>query len=233
MSTGGQMTHDAIRDALPECALGILDGRERAMVMGHVESCESCAEELLTLTTTADSLVHLPVAVDPPLGFESRVMERITRSSAPVIERRRRILQWAAALALVAGAIGAGWAVGRTVAGGPPAKSADAPVIERSLVAGQRTVGSVWVDTGPTSWMFVSLDLPGATATVRCEIVTTSGHRDLVGTYALETGHAAWGTALSVPWSSVKTVEITSASGARLATLAATSWPGTARAPAN
>ncbi|MFI5034802.1 MAG: zf-HC2 domain-containing protein [Acidimicrobiales bacterium] len=223
MTTRDDGAHEAVRGALAEYALGVLDGRDRAAVMGHVEGCEECADEVRSLTTTADALVHVPVAADPPLGFESRVMERIRRSGGPHARTRTTLVSLAAAASVI-GAFGVGWALQSATAPTTQAHLAG-PVVERSLVAAGHPVGVVYVDTGRPSWMFVSLDVTGAPSRIRCDVITTSGRHDLVGTFNLVAGHGAWGTTLAVPWSSVRTVEITSMSGARVATLGAPSWP--------
>jgi hypothetical protein len=219
-------THDALRASLAELALDILDGRQRAAVISHVEGCEECAGELRSLSATADALVLIPVAVDPPLGFESRVIERIRRNAPSFARRQYRGVRFAAAAAVIAAAFGVGWTIEHATSATSHA-NAVGPFIERSLVAGGKTVGSVYVDTGRPSWMFVSLNAPGAPSRIRCEVVTSNGHHDVIGTFSLVAGHGAWGKALPMSWSAVRTVEITTTSGARVATLGASSWPST------
>ncbi len=222
MTTSGSSTHDEVREHLAEYALGVLDGRERAAVLAHVEACADCAEESRSLAAAADTLVMVPVAVDPPLGFESRVVERIRSSAARSGRSRWGVPRLAAAAAIVAVAFAVGWGVEHATStpGGGPAHS----VIERQLVASGRSVGLVYVDTGRPTWMFVSLDVPGAPAKVVCEVVTRSGLRERVGTFTLADGHGAWGATLAVPWSQVRAVDITSTSGVRLAALGSSTW---------
>ncbi len=224
MTTDDDTIHDAMRASLPELALDILDGRQRATVMSHVDSCEECADELRALSATADALVLVPIAVDPPLGFESRVIERIRRSDPPVAFGRLRTLRLAAAAAAILVAFGVGWTLER-VTSTPSHATTSGPFVERSLTASGKTVGSVYVDTGQPSWMFVSLNAPGAPSRIRCEVITSSGRRDVIGSFSLVAGHGAWAKALPMPWSSVRTVEITTTSGVRIATLGASTWP--------
>lgn len=219
MTTGEQLSHDALRESLAECALGILDGRQRAAVMAHVETCEECEFELRALSSTAEALVTVPVAQDPPLGFESRVIERIRRSDTPVVRLRFQPLHLVAAAAVIVAAFGIGWVVDRATSPSPKKVAISRHVIERSLVSSGQTVGAVYVDTGRPSWMFVSIDAPGAPSRIRCEVVTKSGRHDLVGTFSLNSGHGAWGKALSVPWSTVRNVVISTTSGVRIAAL--------------
>jgi hypothetical protein len=223
-TTHDDTTHDALRASLPELALDILDGRQRATVMSHVENCEECAGELRALSATADALVLVPVAVDPPLGFESRVIERIRRSDPALAHGRFRTLRLAAAAAAIIVAFGVGWTV-EHVTSAPSHASATGPLIERSLTASGKTVGSIYVDTGQPSWMFVSLNVPGAPSRIRCEVITSSGRHDVIGTFSLVAGHGAWAKTLPMAWSSVRTVDITTTSGVRIATLGASTWP--------
>ena len=75
---------DAYDDELAELALGVLTGRERARVLVHVESCPRCAEELEQLSRTADAVVQVAPEVEPPLGFEVRLFERMGVADASV-----------------------------------------------------------------------------------------------------------------------------------------------------
>ena len=55
----------------------MLTGRERSRVLSHVESCPRCAEELEILSRTADSVLQAAPDMEPPLGFEVRLFERM------------------------------------------------------------------------------------------------------------------------------------------------------------
>jgi|SRR5579872_4424661 len=221
MTSDDQFSHDALRASLAECALGILDGRERAVVMAHVETCEECEGDLLALSATSEALLTVPVAQDPPLGFESRVMDRIRASDTSVTRLGWRPLQLVAAAAVLMAAFGVGWALDHATSAPGTTNAVRSDIVERNLVSNGRTIGAVYVDTARPSWMFVSIDAPGAPSRIRCEVVTTSGRHDLVGTFWLSGGYGAWGKRLDVPWSSVRTVEISTTSGVRIATLQA------------
>ncbi len=222
MTVNDRSAHDDAREQLAEYVLGVLDGRERAVVLAHLEGCTDCAEEARSLAEAADALVLVPVAVDPPLGFESRVVDRIRSSASPARRREWGLARLAAAAAIVAVAFGVGWGVEHATSssGGGPTRS----VIERQLVASGHPVGLVYVDTGRPTWMFVSLDVPGAPAKVICEVTTRAGRHERVGTFTLAHGSGAWGATLSVPWNQVRAVDITSTSGVHLAALGGTTW---------
>ena len=90
---------------LAELALGVLTGRDRARVLSHVESCPRCAEELEILSRTADSVVQAAPEMEPPLGFEVRLFERMGLTDVPPRRRRRlRPSRWVPAVVGVAAA---------------------------------------------------------------------------------------------------------------------------------
>ena len=75
---------------LAEFALGISTGRDRAMVLAHVEDCARCRLEVDRLSAAADSLLELVPPADPPIGFEVRLFERMrTGPSAALLPARR------------------------------------------------------------------------------------------------------------------------------------------------
>src|SRR6059058_3689151 len=77
-------THCAgIRALLPELALGIADGEERARALEHLGGCAECRRELDELSAIADELVALAPEREPPAGFEGRVIERLRVRAAP------------------------------------------------------------------------------------------------------------------------------------------------------
>ena len=75
-------------EALAELALGILDGPQRASLLGHIASCASCAVELEQWTAAAVELAPHRARVDPPVGFETRLLERMSRSWLAEIWKR-------------------------------------------------------------------------------------------------------------------------------------------------
>ena len=111
--------------SLAELALGILPGDERARMLAHLEGCERCQVEAERLTATADTLLHLAPEIEPPLGLEVRLFERLDVSvptSESKVARKRiggslvrlshrgRVLVAAAATAAaIALGFGGGW----------------------------------------------------------------------------------------------------------------------------
>jgi hypothetical protein len=77
MSEHGDMGCDEFADVAAELALGVLMGRERADALAHLERCGACRETVRQLTMTGEQLLELLPAVEPPAGFENRVMARL------------------------------------------------------------------------------------------------------------------------------------------------------------
>ena len=77
MSEVNEMGCAEFADAAAELALGVLTGRERAQALAHLDQCEACRENVRQLTVTGEELVGLLPAIEPPAGFETRVMERL------------------------------------------------------------------------------------------------------------------------------------------------------------
>jgi hypothetical protein len=196
-------------DELAELALGISTGRQRALTLAHVEGCPRCQGEVERLSLAADSLLDVVAEVEPPLGFEVRLMERLGagRTSRQSVRRpwfvRRASLALACLLVLVAlgVGVGTGWLAR---GGGQPAIARSAfgtgpggRVETASLVAGGRGIGTVTVYYGTTSWLFMSLDYGSWSGKASCEIRLADGKTVLLGTFWLDNGYGAWGVALS------------------------------------
>lgn len=77
MSERSEMSCREFSDVAAELALGVLTGRERAAALAHLDHCDACRENVRQLTMTGEGLLELLPSVEPPAGFESRVMERI------------------------------------------------------------------------------------------------------------------------------------------------------------
>jgi hypothetical protein len=219
-------SHDDYRNDLPEFALGILDGRQRAALLAHLDTCLECAQTVQELTDASDALLHVPVGAEPTLGFESRIIERIRRSQPT--PNRRTLRSWpslAAAAALVVVSFGLGWALEHGLSHSPTAKPvALGNMDQRSLELNGHNVGSVLAYPGSPSWMFVTVDAPPSLSSVRCTVVTKSGDRQFIGTFTLKNGEGSWGTSLPVDFTTVRNVQLTSSNGAVVANLAAATW---------
>ncbi|MEU5089142.1 hypothetical protein [Streptomyces sp. NPDC021356] len=75
------VTCEKLRDFGAELALGVLPGRERAGAVAHLEGCADCREHVRQLTQVGDRLIGLLPCSEPPVGFETRVAQALTRGA--------------------------------------------------------------------------------------------------------------------------------------------------------
>src|SRR6202167_443761 len=143
---------------LAELALGVLTGRERARVLAHVEDCPRCADELELLSRVADTVVQAAPEMDPPLGFEVRLFERMGVSDVTPRRRRFRPSRWVPAVVGVAAAALA-LGLGLSLTGSSPTPTVTAQpqgahrVVTAALVEHGETVGHVMVVGGAKPWI--------------------------------------------------------------------------------
>jgi hypothetical protein len=196
---------EQVRDAAAELALGVLPARERAAAIRHLDGCPECRAHLRGLTQVADQLLDLVPAVQPPAGFEQRVLGRIGLAAAepvaPVIplpsrrdlrpERRPVGARMRAVLAAAAAAIVLVSGVGGYLAG---QRSGPEGVYEAILTtADNRTVGEVYAVGGEHGWVSMEIDTGGASETVLCRIVREDGSTVPLGEFWLKDGKGWWG----------------------------------------
>jgi len=212
---------EAYEDDLAELALGALTGRPRAQALSHVESCPRCAEELEQLSRVADAIVQVGPDVEPPVGFEVRLFERM--GVADVRRRRRfRPSYWVpatVAAAVLALALG----LGLTLSSSPaPTATASAhqhgSVISADLVQNGAVVGHVAAAGGAEPWMSMMLADSAARGKVNCMVITRDGTTHLVGTFWARQGYGAWIARLHVEPSTIRSAEVVSPSGTVIAT---------------
>ncbi len=161
------------RDLIPELALGDLSGDERARVLDHLGTCGACGAEATALAEVVDDILRLAPQVDPPAGFESKVLTRMAASdvtrSRPRWRRSRAIIASAAAALVLIVGFGAVTVARRErdpglddqyvqtirALGGKELRAAP-------LSTGGRPWGEAFVYEGKTSWVFVSMswDVP-------------------------------------------------------------------------
>ncbi|MCB0008659.1 MAG: anti-sigma factor [Anaerolineales bacterium] len=78
-----ELTHDEIREILPDYALSLLDQSERAQVVAHLAGCPSCRAELADYTTVVDKLPLAAPIVDPSPALKARLRQRIAPAPQP------------------------------------------------------------------------------------------------------------------------------------------------------
>lgn len=213
------MRCDQVRDLAAEIALGVATEPERSQALVHLASCRECQEMVGRLAEVADSIMLLAPESEPPAGFESEALARITgitgvRERSP---RQRRPLQVAAA-ALVA-AIAAAATITHVVdqqhdvltseyvnalraLGGSALRAA--PVVAPD---GHR-VGEVFLYQGHPSWVFVSVDGNQVSGPARVQLDLVGRPPIVLVGLRLDHGRGSWGERLSMPVSSIRMVQV-------------------------
>jgi hypothetical protein len=220
--TGAHGCQDYASD-LSELALGVLTGRERARALSHVDACPRCAEELEQLSHAADAVVQVAPEVEPPLGFEVRLFERMGVAGVRPRTRRRRVPRWVPA-ALAAAAAVAALVVGLSLASTsptPPAQNAAGParhVALADLLENGVNVGRVVTHGGEDPWMSMMLADSSARGSVDCVVVTKDGVTHWVGSFTANNGYGAWLAPLHVDPKDIRTAQVVSPSGTVIAT---------------
>jgi hypothetical protein len=206
-------------DIAPELAAGSLCGEDRAAAIAHLARCPSCQHEVNALATVTDRLLLLTPAVEPPAGFEQRVLAALPADPSPARRPRHRrhlgqrvAVMLAAAVVLVL-ATGAGGLLFDIAASREPA--ADAAEMRTPTGA---VVGRVYLHDGSPSW--IAMELPGWTEQAEqyddgdsyaVHVATDSGR---VTTYPLAlSDEATWSVALDIDLETITTVTVVDPDG--------------------
>jgi hypothetical protein len=196
-----------------ELALGTVSGAERARALDHLAGCPACRALVEDLAGVADRLLVLAPVIEPPPGFESKVLSRMG-VAAPVRElrpsRRRRLAVGIAAVALVAAmtTAGATWLAGES----------ERPVEIRTALAadneGRWRCRAVVYGDKPT-WLVVSLDrMDGSNNSYSVEAVRTGSEAPIkVGTFSLDQGHGTLARQVELPAGDLESVRVLDAGG--------------------
>jgi hypothetical protein len=192
-----------LREVSVELALGDLSGSERADAVSHLGSCPMCGQLVGDLTRVAEELLLLAPELEPPPGFESRVLARLTDQARPRRFRLRSLV--AAAAALVMLAVGGGLLV-QTV------DRDDRPETVRTALAisasGRATCRVVVHGERPAS-LVVSIDGPaGTTWEYLVEAQPSEGAAIPVGRFALDDGHGLLAANVPVDADELKSVRV-------------------------
>jgi hypothetical protein len=211
-----------LREVGPELALGLLSPQDRTAALAHLDRCPECRDRVADYTQVGDGLLALLPGVEPPVGFEDRVLARVSVAApvAPVVplHRRRRGLVLAAAAAVAALVFGlGGWAVGRS-AEPAPAVAAPTELVHGTLrTVGHQTVGEVWEYTGrPQPWLYMHV-ANQPTNQVSCELQRRDGSVVDVGSFRLTDGSGSWGAPSDVNPGDVTGARLVGSDGTLLA----------------
>ncbi len=208
--------HDTCPDdhQLVALALGELSGRARADALTHLMACRSCREQVDALIEVSEQLLLAAPEAEPPVGFESGVVEQFVATPKARAGRRRlttAIAGIAAAVALIAaGAVGARL----TDRGHGDISEA------RMITPTGRDVGNVWQYEGDPSWIFVAV--PGwrnwdvvadAELDYRLEAQLHDGSTVELGPIAFSAEDGSWATTTTLDTTTIANVSIVDETG--------------------
>jgi hypothetical protein len=208
------MTCENFRDDVAELAVGSLDAPERADLLGHASSCATCQALLEQHSATADRLLEEVLEIEPPPGFEQRVLAQLgttstgstsTGTTSTELTGRVRAVRWRnlalvacllAAVAIASGAVVRSW--------DEREQSASLHTIRRGTIvrADGRPSGQVQVVDLPRPMLLVSIDHPRPfTGRVTCEMEGADGQRAIVGSWSYDDVEAGvWAVGLPPEW---------------------------------
>jgi anti-sigma-K factor RskA len=168
-----------------ELALGVVTEPARAKALAHVDSCPVCRHEVERYGDVHEKLLELTPSVEPPLGFDGRVLEEI-RASRPA---RRRWTSWfAAAAAAIVLVVVCSIAIAHDL------EHARQPTLaEADFKQGDTSVGDVYFHDGSEPWLFMSVDSMKTSGTVHCQIKSADGKTYRVGSFPIVNGNGYWG----------------------------------------
>jgi len=182
----GNAPCEETRELLPELALGIADGEDRARVLEHAATCADCRRELDELAVLAEELLVLAPAAEPPVGFELRVLDAIAPRAPARRPRRRLRLALAPAVAAVAAAATAGALLLATRDDRRLADHYRSVLTQahgsyfgaaRLRDAAGREGGVLFVYRGKPSWLMVTVDAALRDRAARIEVLGPGGKR--------------------------------------------------------
>ena len=195
-----------------ELALGQVDEPTRGRLLAHAANCPHCHSLLDSLATVAERLLLAAPQVEPPEGFESRVVAHLgTAASSPV--RRSARVRW------IAAAVAALIVAGATVALILRPESSSAVATAAIVTDEGAAVGSAQLLAEPTSYLLITVENPRPGPGVRlCELLRPDGTWELVGQWdAAGIASGVWAVGVDPQLLDATAMRITS-DGAVLAT---------------
>ncbi len=107
--------------------------------------------------------------------------------------RMRRVLATVAVgLAVIVAGLG-GWRIGAGTA--PAASSAAGPLKSADLLsATHQEVGEIYVYSGESRWLYMSVHMGSGNEAVTCQVVAKDGQVSKIGSFQLADGYGSWGS---------------------------------------
>ena len=196
------MTCDELRAVAADVALDELTGAERAAALTHLAACTECRAIVTDLAAVADSVLLLGPSIEPPSGFESRVLGRL-EVRAPARQRHR----WTGVAVAAAALVGA--VAGVVVTRDDPSSL---PVAAELRNSRGRPTGNVLLADDPDrmTCVFESERFGGRYAV---EVVLADGSIADVGSFSADGAPWTWTVTLPVDAADVREVRVLDGDG--------------------
>ncbi len=214
-----------------ELALGLLGEPQRTALLAHAARCPACRSLLDDLAAVGDRLLLAAPELEPPAGFEGRVLDRLptpTDRSEPAPDatsaarrasgraaggRQRWLVTAAAAVALAIGA-----AATTTMITGRTTSDVDA---EGAIVtASGQEVGEIRLLTKPVPHLLITVPNPQGAPGVRfCELQRPDGSWVRVGSWeAVDIASGVWAAGIDPSLLDATAMRVVTDQGVLLAT---------------
>ncbi|HVB01560.1 MAG TPA: zf-HC2 domain-containing protein [Acidimicrobiales bacterium] len=209
---------EAIEDELTEFALGILSARRRSEVLRHVGSCVRCSAELERLSIVADTVLDLAPEMEPPLGFELRLAERLQKNTTVLGSQRLHRVRALSAAAVLTVVIGIGLGTLAT-SRSPNTRTWTTTASLTSAAIGSRgqVLGAVFISAGSPGWMVLTVDRGAWSGEVTCEVTFVGGQVETLGRFKLSNGYGTWGVPLTSSAGQVRNARLVALDGTVIA----------------
>jgi hypothetical protein len=204
------MTCDEFREQLAELAVGGIDASLRNDLLSHTAACASCQMALEQMTTVADRVLDETLEIEPPPGFEQRVLSHLNTVPLATVSAPRARIRAAVlvACALAAGSIATVLVANAVRDRGQP--SAAVHAVRRGILIRKdgRPNGQVLLVDQPRAMVIVTIDHPRPfSGRVSCELELANGQKSVVGSWSyddVESG--AW--AVGIPDESLTAIRM-------------------------
>lgn len=204
---------------LPELALGTLTGEERARALEHLRSCPRCSDELRKLNELGDELLLLAPSAEPPVGFESLVVDRLGVGSRKWRQRRGALIVAAALLSILL-STSATYLVGRgdrelADSYRETLRIANGKYVAAHPLTNKRgdSAGYIFGYQGSPSWIFCVISSGQSTTTYDVKVSSEDGRTWGLGEIHAHEREATWGRSLPIQLHDLKEIRLVAQSG--------------------
>ncbi len=231
---GADVTCEVFDSHADELALGLLGEPQRTGLLAHAARCPACRALLDDLAAVGDRLLLAAPELEPPAGFESRVLDRLPAptgagdTGASATSGHRRAPAWArggrrhrpgwrataaAGVALVVGAVAATVIVTGRETGDVDAEGA-------IVTASGQEVGEIRLLTKPVPHLLITVPNPQGAPGVRfCELQRPDGSWVRVGSWeAVDIASGVWAAGIDPSLLDASAMRVVTDQGVLLAT---------------